>query len=98
MKDDPTVTVTINDETVIYHLRRTSAPVAYDGFGTFTVYQYDSGDKADSFRIVAIRSEHVNWQTARYSSGNFASPWPDEWMCPEVTKILWKRLQGKENE
>lgn len=99
--DDPTmVTVTINNETVIYHLRRTSAPKDYDGFGTFTLYEYDAGkqNKADSFRVVAIRAEIVNWQTTRYSSGCFASPWPDEWMRDELIRAFWKRLQGKGDE
>jgi hypothetical protein len=99
--DDPTqVDVTIDKHTVTYHFRRTSAPKAYDGFGTFTVYEYDAGEKYkdQSFRVVAIRAEHLNWQTARYSSGCFASPWPEDWQRDDLVLALWKRLQGKENE
>jgi hypothetical protein len=56
--------ITINLELVI---KVTTAPVDYDGFGTFTIgetYLYDR-----EARIVAIRPEHVEWQLARYSSG-----------------------------
>ncbi|MCR4330249.1 MAG: hypothetical protein NUV65_06935 [Candidatus Roizmanbacteria bacterium] len=46
-----------------YSAWQTDAPEAYDGFGTFTIY---NGSKN---RWVLIESTHVGWQTERYASG-----------------------------
>jgi hypothetical protein len=88
------ITVSIAGESVDYHLRRTGAPKAFDGFGTIAIYEYDGGPehKADSFRLVLIRSEHLGWQTSRYSSGMFAAEPPEEWQYSEVIELLRKRL------
>ena len=48
---------------VEYVLVKTTAPVEYDSFGSFTVYA--SGDD----RIVMIRTEHADYHKGRYASG-----------------------------
>jgi hypothetical protein len=41
----------------------TSAPAAYDGFGTYTIAS------SGTVRLVSIHHEHLGWQTGRYASG-----------------------------
>jgi hypothetical protein len=95
------IEIKINGDSVTYHVKRTTAPKDYDGFGTITVYEYDAGPeyKRDSFRIVLIRDEHLNWQTARYASGLHTPSEPEESFVDErhVTDILWKRLAQRES-
>ena len=52
----------------------TDAPEAYDGFGTFTLETInDEADESSKiFRLVLIRTEHLQWQTGRYSSGLYS--------------------------
>lgn len=55
-----------------YVLALTDAPKNYDGFGTFTIAEYGwpvEGYTRKDARLVAIRAEHLHWQTGRYSSG-----------------------------
>jgi hypothetical protein len=80
------ITVSIAGESVDWHLRQTRAPKDYDGFGTFCIHEYE-GD-----RLVLIRAEHFNWQTARYASGGFAVVMPEEWQYSEAIELLRKRL------
>lgn len=84
-----TITITIGDNEVTWHVMETDAPSDYDGFGTFTIADY--GDS----RTVLIRSEHQIWQTMRYSSGNHWSK-PTEHDMDNVADLLWKRLQGRQ--
>jgi hypothetical protein len=78
-------------------VKQTTAPVEYDGFGTFTIYEWNSGPtKADNFRIVLIREEHAQWQLARYSSGLHTACDADIITGREVAEILWKRIAEKE--
>jgi hypothetical protein len=88
------ITVSIAGESIDFHLRRTSAPKAYDGFGTLTIYEYEGSPllKADGYRLVLIRSEHLGWQTSRYSSGMFAAELPEQWQYGEVIELLRRRL------
>jgi hypothetical protein len=51
------------DATPEYSFGSTRAPADYDGFGTLTL-----GTEGDE-RLVAIRREHLAWQTSRYASG-----------------------------
>jgi hypothetical protein len=55
--------VTEVDVSAEYTVGYTTAPVDYDGFGTLSL-----GVEA-SERVVAIRTEHLNWQASRYASG-----------------------------
>ena len=58
----------------------TSAPEALDGFGTRTVEHlpYRSRAKRAQYRLVAIRADVVDWQAARYSSGQHTALPPGE--------------------
>ena len=47
----------------------TNAPVAYDGFGTFTLLEFLAHRDGRDFRAVAIESGNSHWQTERYASG-----------------------------
>lgn len=56
--------------------RYTSAPEAYDGFGTFTVETTDYRDNSGRpFRKVEIPedAQFNNWQVDRYGSGLYAA-------------------------
>ncbi len=79
-------------EPTYWHVRQTDAPVEYDGFGTFAVAEYDEGGKQQ--RIVLIRDEHYNWQSARYGSG-FHSCKETYLDAAAVAETLWRRLQNK---
>ncbi len=57
------ISVTIGHITKTYVLVETTAPIEYDGFGTFTINAL--GPK----RWVLIEQEHFTWQTMRYGSG-----------------------------
>ena len=91
-----TITIAIGGDTaepVIYHPVETNAPKDYDGFGTFEVATYNTGD--GERRIVLIRSEHYQWQTMRYSSG--MNRWQEaEYDEAAITEVLWKRLLQRE--
>lgn len=83
-----TITIAIGKDKTLWHIADTTAPVDYDGFGTFTVREYNGT------RTVLIRDEHFAWQTMRYSSGLKT--------CPEsvfdegdVAEYLWQRLRGR---
>jgi hypothetical protein len=56
--------------------RYTDAPERYDGFGTETISEVGVSRLAmasgNAVRLVRIRQEHDDWQTARYSSGSYA--------------------------
>jgi len=89
-----TVSVTIgNDNPVVYHIRQTRAPLAYDGFGTIELM--NAGGEFG--RIVLIRDEHFQWQTSRYASGMFACVEPDHIDAGDIQQILWHRILGKDN-
>ncbi len=55
--------VTEVDATGEYTFGFTNAPNVYDGFGTLSL------DAEAGERLVAIRTEHLNWQASRYASG-----------------------------
>ena len=81
-----------------WRLVDTDAPKEYDGFGTFTVHQYEGSRdewKRDSVRVVLIREEHFGWQTTRYASG--LQLWkPSAFDSATISEVLWKRLRGVE--
>ena len=75
-----------NDERMTsWEIWETNAPKDYDGFGTFTIHQYNGT------RTVLIRCEHWTWQTARYQSGNKWSKRSD-FDPDDVAKALWDRI------
>lgn len=47
----------------------TTAPEAYDGFGTKTVARDHIHDSKGIVRTVETPSEHIEWQRLRYASG-----------------------------
>lgn len=59
-------------KTSALYIRYTTAPEAYDGFGTKSrgVVAMDN-DKP--VRMVEINPEHLNWQEGRYGSGMHCS-------------------------
>lgn len=57
-------------ETVI---RYTTAPEAYDGFGTRTLYNRCGFDNGKPVRRVEIQVPHLEWQEQRYGSGMHVS-------------------------
>jgi hypothetical protein len=86
-----TITVQIgDDDPVLFHVRETRAPKAYDGFGTFTLSEYSSYG-----RLILIRNEQLQWQTARYASGIFACEPPEYFDQDAIKTELWKRLEGR---
>jgi hypothetical protein len=93
------ITVSVAGESVDFHVRKTRAPKDYDGFGTWTIYEYDGGEqhRLESFRLVLIRSEHMSWQVGRYNSGGFAGECPEEWQYGEVIELLRKRCFSGES-
>lgn len=92
------IQIKIGQDDIQFLVKQTSAPVEYDGFGTFTVYEWNSGPtKADNFRIVLIREQHVTWQLARYSSGMHTATDPESFVTDrDIAEILWKRIASKE--
>ena len=72
-----------------WEICETDAPVDYDGFGTFTVHEYDG------IRTVLIRCEHWDWQTVRYASGNKFHR-PSSFDVDDVAKVLWDRILGRQ--
>lgn len=69
-----TIDLQIASFKTVLHIHETTAPEAYDGFGTFTIAE-SRAHKGESrtTRLVAIRQEHVEWQRGRYGSGFHAS-------------------------
>lgn len=47
----------------------TTAPIAYDGFGTETIEEGKYIAKDKPVKLVKIHPEHHVWQTMRYASG-----------------------------
>lgn len=89
------ITVAIGGESVTYWIAETSAPKAYDGFGTFTVAEY-SGENGKLWRIVLIREENLNWQAGRYNSGLYYATKPTGFDVAAVAAHLWEKLQKGE--
>jgi hypothetical protein len=84
-----TVTIAIGDgdNHVCFHALDTDAPKDYDGFGTFSVCEYDK------VRTVLVRSEHLQWQTMRYQSGNHYAK-PTIHRMRDIEEALWIRIRG----
>jgi len=83
----PTIEIKIGDISETYHLAETTAPKAYDGFGTFTVAGYDN------VRFVLIRGDTLAWQTGRYQSGMHTPVVPVGFDTKAVAAWLWEKLQ-----
>ena len=49
----------------------TSAPIAYDGFGTRELMQYTADEPVGqkTYRLVLVQDQHKEWQMGRYWSG-----------------------------
>lgn len=65
------IDVQIGTWKMTYVLAVTSAPEAFDGYGTFTVREIGPNEfkPADTDRMIMIQTDMVDWQTARNSSG-----------------------------
>ena len=74
------------DETIQWVQTVTDAPVAYDGFGTKTVQEIGTSNRNQTVRLVATPKEHVEWQRARYGSGNNMAMPPEQW--DEIASIV----------
>lgn len=71
-----TLTIKIADDfTREYVVVVTDAPQDYDGFGTFSIYSFNSEVDIDGqitrgpARLVLVERDHLEWQRARYYSG-----------------------------
>jgi hypothetical protein len=82
----PAVDVTIGGQTRIYHAFITTAPVAFGGPSTLTLYESSFADVAgfaadaipfdhdlgrQTARLVLIGSTELEWQRARYREGRY---------------------------
>lgn len=87
--DSPTrITVRIGNAVRHYTLFETTAPVNYDGFGTFGVY----GDDSTTSRFALVDQDHATWQLARWSSG-LCPGWPAlAFSKQDLTDLLWGRI------
>ena len=80
------VDVTIGEQTRLYHAYITTAPVAFDGPSTLTLYESSFADVAGfaadlipfdgscaktAARLVLIGSTELEWQRARYREGQY---------------------------
>lgn len=75
---------------VTYVVAFTTAPRAYDGFGTIELSAHD-----ERSRYVLIREEHLAWQQGRYSSGIHACDTTDQVSHLDdatIIEILYQRL------
>jgi hypothetical protein len=71
----------------------TTAPEAYDGFGTTSDIVGTLDGKP--LRRVTIRDEHFTWQTQRYGSGMYPAFTPEQYA--ELQGRPWFQAQQKEN-
>jgi hypothetical protein len=90
------IKIQIGQDECVFVVKQTNAPQAYDGFGTFAVYEYGPENSADFLRIVLIREEHLSWQLPRYSSGMHTATDCDLITESDVAEILWKRIALRE--
>lgn len=81
------IEVRIGDSLAEYRLHKTTAPAAYDGHGTKTIY--DGGD----IRYVLVRPENEQWQYGRYQSGLFATEPSDDFTAADLRDKLIEALE-----
>lgn len=62
--------------------RYTTAPLAYDGFGTQAVAIVGTYC-GQPLRLVRVRAEHLEWQDGRYGSG-MHGPWTSEAFAQQI--------------
>lgn len=85
------ITIKIGNIEKNYIVYKTTAPINYDGFGTFVVLNYWED------RYVLIEDVHEEWQTMRYASGShFFEKVIEEYQIDEFTNILWKNIRNME--
>jgi len=80
------IKVMIGAASVDYVVMLTRAPREYDGFGTFTLQDWNTEG-----RLVCIREEHLQWQLGRNGSGGFSTVEPDV-DAQAIQDALWARL------
>jgi hypothetical protein len=90
------ITITIGEVSVTYQLVETTAPPAYDGFGSFTLYETGAGAKHPK-RMVLVQEEHLAWQLGRYHSGMHEGKVheDDRSMRRYLTTRLWEKITGQ---
>lgn len=87
------IKITIGHISMEYAIVSTTAPVAYD-YG-YVIPVQEGGGK----RFVAMPLEHVEYQTARYSSGMYHHEIVDKaHLTRHVAEELFKRLFVKEGK
>ena len=62
------IKIAINNESVTFIPAMTTADAEYDGFGTFTLEQWQDAED-NLHRIVLIHEDMLDWQRERYFSG-----------------------------
>ena len=91
------IIVQIGDARKDYVVALTSAPKAYDGFGTLELMQ-DCFEKGQ--RLILIAEPTLEWQKGRNGSGMYAtiteSDDLDELLEREIVSTLWDRVTGKD--
>jgi hypothetical protein len=86
-----------SDFNATYLVAATTAPKAYDGFGTIDLGgPITLGDNHEA-RIVLVREEHAQWQRSRYGSGGHCCSEDAVSYLDEATVVeeLYKRLSGQ---
>lgn len=97
-----TLDLQIGSYKTTFHLFDTTAPEAYDGFGTITIRTYENDGR--THRLVGVNGlANVAWQTGRYGSGlNPCYPFDPNreesmfWQVSEraIVDVLLKRLSN----
>ena len=80
------VTIAVGEARRTYRLFETTAPDAYDGFGTVTYY------RGDGSRFVLVDVRHAEWQAQRYASGMQAVLPSDLFPADGIAETLWALL------
>ncbi|HKW13092.1 MAG TPA: hypothetical protein VJS69_01260 [Candidatus Krumholzibacteria bacterium] len=85
------------DIAITYVLGVTSAPPAFDAFGTLTLYDsgsdsWQGGPKRE--RYVLIQQQHESWQEGRYRSGLFSYERSDALPAADIAARLYKAMTG----
>lgn len=82
------VTLVLNGELSRWCVGVTSAPVNYDGFGTFTLCNHSEG------RLVAVEEGSLQWQRTRYGSGLFGYRPATTEETATANEVIMRRITG----
>lgn len=97
------IPVSINGKEVVFSAVMTDASKVYDGFGAFTLIDYEQplDHMKYSTRLVLIPRDHLDWAIARYSSGLYAAYHTAEDLeslygveAANIANVLWSKLSA----